>query len=134
VNTDPTRVPTGIAIDPFNNFHAWVSYSGYNFNTPNQPGHIFSVTWSGVGAATWTNITNNLPDLPLTDVVVDPVTGDLYVSSDFIVFRLAAGHTIWDVAGLGMPIVEVPHLTIVPSARIIYASTHGLGGWFMSLY
>ena len=133
-NTDPTRVATGIAIDTFNNFHAWVSYSGYNFNTPNQPGHIFSVSWSGAGAATWTNITNNLPDIPLTDVVVDPVTGDLYVSSDFIVFRLAAGHTIWDVAGLGMPIVEVPHLTIVPSARIIYASTHGLGGWFMSLY
>ncbi|HWY41582.1 MAG TPA: hypothetical protein VNX27_12400 [Chthoniobacterales bacterium] len=133
-NTDPTRVPTGIAIDTFNNFHAWVSYSGYNFNTPNQPGHIFSVSWSGAGAATWTNITNNLPDIPLTDVVVDPVTGDLYVSSDFIVFRLAFGHTIWDVAGLGMPIVEVPHLTIVPGARILYASTHGLGGWFINLY
>lgn len=131
---DPTRVPTGIAIDTFNNFHGWVSYSGYNFNTPNQPGHIFSVTWSGAGAATWTDITNNLPDIPLTDVAFDPVTGDLYVASDFAVFRLAAGHTVWDIAGLGMPLVEVPHLAIVPSARVIYAATHGLGGWFMSLY
>jgi hypothetical protein len=131
---DPTRVPTGIAIDTFNNFHGWVSYSGYNFNTPSQPGHIFSVSWSGAGAATWTDITNNLPDIPLTDVVVDPVTGDLYVSSDFAVFRLASGHTVWDIAGLGMPLVETPHLTIVPSARVIYAATHGLGGWIMSLY
>src|ERR1700693_1210312 len=131
---DPHRVVTGIAIDPINNFHAWVSYSGYNFNTPSQTGHIFSVNWSGAGSATWTDITNNLPDLPLTDVVEDPHNGDLYVSCDFIVFRLAFGHTVWDVAGLGMPIVEVPHLNIVPSASILYASTHGLGGWFISLY
>jgi hypothetical protein len=133
-NTDPTRVVTGIAVDPFNNFHAWVSYSGYNFNTPSQPGHIFSVSWSGSGAATWTNISNNLPDIPFTDVVFDPNTGDLYASCDFTVFRLAAGHTIWDVAGIGLPIVEVPHLTIVPSAHVIYASSHGLGGWFMQTY
>jgi len=137
-NTDPTRVVTGIAIDPVNNFHAWVSYSGYNFNTPSQPGHIFSVTWSGAGAATWTNITGNLPDIPLTSVVFDPGpgtgAGDLYVSTDFAVFRLAHGQTVWDIAGLGMPIVETPHLTIVPNARLIYAATHGLGGWFMSLY
>jgi hypothetical protein len=133
-SADPTRVPTGIAIDPFNNFHAWVTYSGYNFNTPSQPGHVFSVNWSGGGNAVWTNITNNLPDIPLTSIVFDPVTGDLYASSDFIVLRLASGHTVWDIAGIGMPLVEVPHLTIVPSARIIYAATHGLGGWIMSLY
>ena len=131
---DPTRVPTGIAIDPFNNFHAWVSYSGYNFNTPSQPGHVFSVTWTGAGTATWTDISNNLPDLPYTSIVEDPVTGDLYVSCDFIVFRLASGQAVWDVAGLGLPFVEVPHLTIVPGARVIYAATHGLGGWLMSLY
>ena len=131
---DPSRVVTGIASDPFNPFHAWVSYSGYNFNTPSQRGHIFSVSWTGAGFATWTDISNNLPDIPLTSVVFDPVTGDLYISSDFTVFRLAAGRTIWDVSGMGLPIVEVPKLTIVPGSRLIYAATHGLGGWFMSLY
>ena len=131
---DPTRVVTGIAIDPNNSNHAWISYSGYNFNTPSQTGHIFSVTWSGAGAATWTDIGNNMPDIPLTDVVVDSNTGDLYVASDFAVFRLASGHTVWDIAGIGMPLVEVPHLTIVPSAHVIYAATHGLGGWFMTTY
>jgi hypothetical protein len=131
---DPTRVPTGIAIDPFNNFHAWVSYSGYNFNTPSQTGHVFSVTWSGSGTATFTDISNNLPDIPYTSIVVDTVTGDLYVSCDWTVFRLKSGQTEWDVAGLGLPFVEVPHLSIVPSARVIYAATHGMGGWIMSLY
>ena len=131
---DPQRVVTGIAIDPFNTFHAWVSYSGYNFNTPSQPGHVFSVSWSGAGTATWTNITGNLPDIPITSIVFDPFTGDLYVSCDFTVFRLAAGHTVWDVAGMGLPIVEVPHLTINPNARVIYAATHGLSVFSMPLY
>ncbi|HST30492.1 MAG TPA: hypothetical protein VLK27_06590 [Chthoniobacterales bacterium] len=131
---DPGRVVTGIAVDTANTNHAWVSYSGYNFNTPAQPGHIFSVTWSGGGTAVWTNITGNLPDIPLTDVAFDPVTRDLYVASDFEVFRLKSGATVWDIAGVGLPLVEVPHLSIVPNARVIYAATHGLGGWFMSLY
>jgi hypothetical protein len=136
---DPTRVPTGIAINPVNTFQSWISYSGYNFNTPNQPGHIFSVTWTGAGTATWTNISSNLPDIPLTSVVFDPVKGDLYISSDFIVFRLASGHTIWDVAGMGMPLVEVPKLTINPSpgnpaTAFLYAGTHGLSAWRLPLY
>jgi hypothetical protein len=131
---DPTRVPTGVAINPFNFFQGWVSYSGYNFNTPGQPGHVFLVSWSGAGTATYTNITNNLPDIPYTSIVFDPFTGDLYVSSDFVVFRLAAGQTVWDVAGLGMPLVEIPKLTINPNARVLYAATHGLGGWTLPLY
>jgi hypothetical protein len=136
---DPSRVVTGIAIDPLNPFHAWVSYSGYNFNTPSQPGHLFSVTWPGGGPAVWTNISFNLPDIPLTSVVFDPVKGDLYVSSDFTVFRLKAGTTIWDVSGIGLPIVEVSKLTIFPSplnpnTAFLYAATHGLSAWVMPLY
>jgi hypothetical protein len=131
---DPSRVVTGIAIDPFNSFHAWITYSGYNFNTPNQKGHIFSVTWTGAGTATWTDISNNFPDIPATSIVNDPNNGDLYVSSDFYVFRKPAATTVWDAAGMGFPIVEVPKLTIVPSQHIIYAATHGLGGWIMSTY
>jgi hypothetical protein len=135
---DPRRVPTGVAINPFNTFQGWVSYSGYNFNTPSQPGHVFKVSWSGAGAATYTNITGNLPDIPYTSIVFDPNTGDLYVSSDFVVFRLAAnqqaGQMVWDIAGVGMPLVEIPKLTINPSARVLYAATHGLGAWTLPLY
>jgi hypothetical protein len=137
-NHDPGRFITDIAIDPTNPRHAWVAYSGYNFNTPSQPGHIFSVTWDGVNPATFTNITNNLPDIPITSVVVDPVTGDLYLGSDFIVFRKAANQQnnqqVWDVAGMGFPLVEVPKLTINPSAGFLYAATHGLGAWILPLY
>jgi hypothetical protein len=130
----PSRVVTDVAVDTANGNHAWVTYSGYSATTPSQPGHVFSVTWSGSGVATFTNISFNLPDIPLTSVVLDPLTGDLYTASDFAVFRKANGVNQWDIAGIGMPIVEVPHLTINPAARVIYAATHGLSVWSMPLY
>ena len=130
----PTRVVTDIAIDTNNTNHAWVTYSGYSAVTPSQPGHVFSVSWSGAGTATFTNISFNLPDIPLTSVVFDPVTGDLYTASDFAVFRMKAGTQVWDIAGIGMPIVEVPHLAINPNTRVLYAATHGLSVWTLPLY
>jgi hypothetical protein len=129
---DPPRFVSSIYVDPANPNHAWISYSGYNINTPGQPGHVFEVTRVG-GTATWTNLTYNLDDLPATDLVRDDVTGDLYAATDFGVMRLAAGSTTWTVAAAGMPMVEVPGLTIVPSARVLYAATHGLGGWELDL-
>jgi hypothetical protein len=32
-----------------------------------------------------------------------------------------------------MPMVEVAGLTISSSARVLYAATHGLGGWKLNL-
>lgn len=129
----PNRFPSTIAVDPASPaHHAWISYSGYNVNTPTTPGHVFEITWSG-NAGTWTDRSYNLPDFPVTGVVYDDVTGDLYASSDFGVMRLARGATSWVPAGTGMPMVEVAGLTIVPSARLLYAATHGRGGWSMQL-
>ena len=130
---DPTRVISAIYVDPANAHHAWISYNGYNVNTPAQPGHVFEVTWSGAGAATWVDRSYNLPDFPITAVVRDDVTGDLYAASDFGVMRLPNGTTTWAVAGTGLPMVEVAGLTIVPSARILYAATHGRSAWSLTL-
>jgi hypothetical protein len=132
-SADPTRVPSSISTDPTDAHHAWVSYSGYNFNTPSQPGHVFSVSWSGSGTATWTDISYNLPDSPIASIVRDDGTGDLYAASDFGVMTLPSGSTTWAVAGSGLPAVEVPGLTIVPSARVLYAATHGRSAWMLQL-
>ena len=128
----PSRFPSGIYVDPRNKNHAWVSYSGYNVNTPATPGHVFEVTWNGA-AATFTDISYNLPDFPITSVVQDDATGDLYASSDFGVMRLGRHSTTWSVAGGGLPMVEVTKLSIVPSERVLYASTHGRSAWVLRL-
>ena len=129
----PSRFPTSIAIDPNNVRHAWISYSGYDFNTPTTPGHIFSVTWSGAGAATWLDISGNLPKIPTNAVIFDPFTGDLFAANDFIVLRKPAGSPTWFPAGSGMPFVEVSGLTMAPNAHILYAATHGRSVWQLFL-
>jgi hypothetical protein len=129
----PNRAVSAITIDPANAHHAWVSYNGYNVNTPTQPGHVFEVTWSGSGAATWLDQSFNLPDFPITALVRDDVTGDLYAASDFGVMKLPRGAGAWEVAGGGLPMVAVSGLTIAPTARVLYAATHGRSAWSLGL-
>jgi hypothetical protein len=87
----------------------------------------------GTQTATFVDRSANLKDLPVTDVAFDPATGDLYSSSDFGVYKFAAGGTQWLLAAKGMPNVEVAGLTLVPGARVLYAATHGLGAWSLKL-
>jgi hypothetical protein len=94
---------------------------------------VFEATWSGAGAATFTDRSYNLPDFPITAVVSDDLTGDLYAASDFGVMKLPNATTSWEAAGGALPMVEVSGLTIVPSSRILYAATHGRSAWSLTL-
>jgi hypothetical protein len=130
---DPNRFISGIAVDPSNPNRAYVSYSGYDFNTPAQPGHVFLVTYNPVGpSATWTDLTYDLGDLPATGIAFDDASGDVYASSDFGVNLLQAGKTTWVMAGEDLPQVEVAGLTIVPG-KALYAATHGRSAWKLKL-
>jgi hypothetical protein len=135
---DPNRFVSSIYIDPANANHAWVSYSGFSSATPGTPGHVFEVAYNPLaGTATWTSLDGAtggpLGDIPVTDLVRDDVTGDLYAATDYGVLRRASGSPVWTFAAPGMPNVEVPGLTIVPANRKLYAATHGLGAWSLNL-
>jgi hypothetical protein len=113
-------------------------HSGFNATTPTTPGHIFEVTYDpGAGTATWTSLDGNLGDLPLTDVVRQDSSGDLYVSSDFGVLKQNGGGSNWQTAASGMPNVEAAGLTIVQDDGDghgkLYAASHGLGAWLLRL-
>ncbi|PYK55395.1 MAG: hypothetical protein DME48_04750 [Verrucomicrobia bacterium] len=134
----PGRFISGIAVDPADPNHAWITYSSYSAITPATPGHVFSVTYDqGAGTATWTNLDGiggpAFPDFPATGVAFDSGRGDLYVSNDWGVLRLPNGSTDWEIAGTGLPQVEVAGLTIVPTARKLYAATHGRSAWQLTL-
>ncbi len=133
VTVDPNRFVSSIFVDPADGNHAWISYSGFNANTPAAPGHVFEVVFDpGTGLSTWTDRSYDMADIPVTDLVRD-VNGDLYASNDFGVLMLPSGTTSWVLAAPGMPNVEVAGLTIVPSARKLYAATHGLSAWVLNL-
>lgn len=130
----PNRFISSIAIDNANPNVAYVSFQGYNTTPGTTAGHVFKVTYTpGTHTAVWQNIDYNLGDMPVDDVVRDDVTGDLYIATDFAALRLENGGSSWNQAGSNLPLVEVAGLTIVPSARKLYAATHGLGAWSMNL-
>jgi hypothetical protein len=137
-SSQPTRFVSGIAVDPSNPNHAFVSYSGYNAYATaagTAQGHLFEVTYNpATHAATWSaDLAGGLGDQPLTDVAVDWQTGDVYVSTDFNVYVRPAHKTTWQPAGSGLPTVATYGLTIDSNARVLYAATHGRGAWKLSL-
>lgn len=136
----PTRLPSGIAVDPTDANHAYITFSGYNayaLASGQATGHVFEVNYNpNTNTATWTNLDKNLGDEPITDVVYDAATGDLYISTDFGVNRLAAGSSSWVPAAAGLPEVAVYGLNIANTkqgGRVIYAATHGRGAYRLKL-
>jgi hypothetical protein len=128
----PNRFVSSIFVDPADGNHAWISYSGYSSNAPG--GHVYEVVYNpSTGTSTWTDRSYDLGDIPITDLVRDSVTGDLYASNDFGVLMLPAGTTSWVLAAPGLPNVEVAGLTIVTSERKLFAASHGLSAWSLNL-
>lgn len=98
-----------------------VSFSGYQAYTPTQLAHVFDVHFDpATGTATWTDVSHNIGDQPVTDVAFDDVTGDLYASTDFGIPRLPAEAGTWVTAANGLPPVATYALTIAPDARELY--------------
>jgi hypothetical protein len=136
----PDRFVSSIHVDPADADHAWVSFSGYEAYTPGQPGHVFEVRFDrAAGTATWTDLsgspgaTGAIGDQPITDLVRDDPTGDLYAATDFGVLRRPSGATQWEEAAGGLPPVAVYGLTVAPGGRVLYAATHGRGAWRVPL-
>jgi hypothetical protein len=129
----PGRFVSGIAVDPADPMHAWVSYSGYDAYTPATPGHVFDVRVAPGGSATFADRSSNIGDQPITDVVHDAATGDLYAATDFGVLRLAAGAHRWHRVDTGLPPVAVYDLVLDAPSHSLYAATHGRGAFQLVL-
>ena len=131
-SSTPGRFVSGIAIDPSNPNHAWISYSGYNAYTPDTPGHVSEVTYNpATHSATWTDRSYDLGDMPVTGIA--QYGGDLYAATDWGVLRLAQGATHWTDAAAGMPKVAVYGLTVDRATHTLYAATHGRGAYSLGL-
>ena len=135
--TQPNRAVSSIYADPTNANHAIVTFSGFDAVTPATPGHVFDVVVDPVtNAATWTDISFDIGDQPVNDVVLDVASGDLYAATDYGVLRLAAGSQTWLPAADGMPTVTVSGLTLAAGKhddRLLYAATHGRSAYRLRL-
>ena len=130
----PNRAVSGIALDTSDRTGntAVVAFSGFEGSTPTTPGHVF-ITTNGLSATpTWTDISGNLPDIPMNAVVIDSVGHHhrrrvLYVASDIGVFRSRDSGATWKLVSKGLPFVSVFGLERNATSGQIVASTHGRG-------
>ena len=127
----PNRFVTDIGLDPRDQRRAVLVYSGFNTGTPQTPGHVFLTI---DGGASWMNISGNLPDIPVTSVVVDPVlTETYYIGTDLGAFQTLDGGATWIRLSNGMPQVAVFMLRYHSTTRSLIAATHGRGGFRLNL-
>ena len=102
----------------------WVfaTFSGYRAGsgTPH-------VRWSPDGGRTWIDVSGNLPDAPVNDVVISPA-GRLYVATDVGVFvSLTPVGKVWRRLGRGLPLAPVYDIEYHAGSGRVFAATFGRG-------
>jgi photosystem II stability/assembly factor-like uncharacterized protein len=117
----PQRYVTDVIADKRNPATAYVSLSGYNLDLNNS--HIFRTTNYG---ANWTNISSNLPNVPINSVIIEYNKDSLlYVGTDAGVFYSTNLGASWSVLGTGLPNSPVFDLNYHQTAKKLAAGTHG---------
>lgn len=121
----PNRFVTDLGVDQTNSRRAVVTYSGFNISSPAAPGHVFLTLDQG---ATWSDISGNLPDVPVTSVALSSNnTNEIFIGTDLGVFFTADGGAIWARLGNGMPRVATFMVRYHSATNTVVAATHGRG-------
>lgn len=130
----PVRAVTDVVVDPLNAQRMYVAYSGFD-SAGAGVGHVFSTS---NGGQTWTDLSGNLPDVPVNSILIDPdsvgsTTPVLFLGTDVGVYRASlSGTPVWTPFGRGMPPVVVTRLAWNPTTRQLLAATYGRGVWAIS--
>jgi hypothetical protein len=121
---------TNIVVDPANPKIAYIVAGDVSAYTGGAGNHVWMTNNSG---STWTNLTGNLPDSPVTAIVLDSSSSTLYVATEMGVYSAAAGSTTWSLFGTGLPNVRVTGLELNKTLNVLAAGTYGRGLWEISL-
>ncbi|MEI7980742.1 MAG: T9SS type A sorting domain-containing protein, partial [Bacteroidota bacterium] len=125
----PNRWITLVVADPSDAQTIYVTLSGFRWDEPLP--HVFKSTNLGQN---WTDITGNLPEFPVNDLVVDPeIPGRLFVATDAGLYGTTDGGQNWVWIWDGLPAVPVCALKIHLPTRTLVAGTYGLSCYKASL-
>ncbi len=100
--------------------------AAYAVATGYGTGHVF---YTSNGGTSWTDLTGDLPDVPVSALVIDPDTAYLYIGTDVGVFLSGDNGAHWQPLGNGLPNTVVTGLALYRSSRLLRASTHGRSMW-----
>jgi photosystem II stability/assembly factor-like uncharacterized protein len=122
----PPRAVTCVAVDPATSTTAYVAFSGFTGFGDNL-GHVFKTT---TGGGSWTDISGDLPNIPVNWLVTAPGAPNiLFVATDIGVFYTNNAGTTWNSLVNGLPRVTVLGLALHAPTHILRAATHGRGMW-----
>ena len=128
----PNRYLQGAAINPNDSSDLFIGINGFSRRYTDGPGaglgHVYE---SPDGGVTWNDLTANMPDIPVNDIVVLP-DDSLAVATDLGVLWRQAGQTQWTRLGSGLPTTTVMDLSVGPDGNL-YVGTHGRGIWRIAL-
>ena len=125
----PVKWVTRLAVDDKNEDIVYATFSG--FRTGDNAAHVVKST---DGGKTWQNISKNLPDAPVNDIVINPKNrNSLYVATDVGVFVSPNGGKKWYALGEGIPLIPVTDLSYHESTGVMYAATFGRGIYQLEL-
>jgi photosystem II stability/assembly factor-like uncharacterized protein len=98
---------------------------------------IYRTTDAGVS---WTNVSGDLPNVPLADVVIHPTNRDiLYLGSEFGCYRTTNGGSSWHRWNNGMPesniVTEMDYIDSMSTVNKFYvlAATYGRSIWMREI-
>ena len=135
----PLRGVSQIVFDAVSPTKLYATFTGFYLppaeGTPpaaaDKPGHVFKSTDLG---QTWTDITGELPDIPVNDIVLDPdIAGTIYLATDIGVFQSADDGQHWTTLSNGFPRVLVRALNLHRPSRTLRAVTYGRSMWDLSV-
>lgn len=117
----PDRWVTRVAVDPQNENTVCVTLSGYRYDA--YLPHIFHSADAG---DSWGDITGDLPDMPVNDIIIDPsLDSTLYIAADFGVYVTRDLGAHWQMLGDNLPNVPVTDLRLHQPTRTLIAATYG---------
>jgi len=125
----PARFVTDLYVDPTDatGNTVYAAFSGFNGATP---GHVFKTTNGRNGAAaTWANVSGNLPDVPVNAITFDTVHDVLLAGTDIGVFASADDGATWSELYAGHPNSSVFALEHDASTGQTVSGTHGRGAF-----
>jgi photosystem II stability/assembly factor-like uncharacterized protein len=135
----PAYIPVRTVVHRTTGFYPFFTNHSYAImNGLYSPGQkIFTSTNFG---QTWTNITGDLPNLPIADVVVNPTDANyLYLGTEFGCYKTTNGGANWMKWNNGMPdaniITEMGYIDSLSSSNkfFVVASSFGRGIWIRDI-
>lgn len=127
----PLRYATSVIVHPTDPNIAYVGFSGFDSATPTTLGHVFKTTDGGLN---WTNVTGNLPDVPVNALALRPnQPNEIYAGTDVGVFISLDGGGSWAKMNNGLPNVAVASLAVNTTTDLLAAGTYGRSVWTTTL-